>query len=140
MPGLRETIATGCVFASSASGAYHWRTWYMLTGPSAKYTAISTDPGAGFGADGSRCASCRRLRRDVRSRSTSRRAVRRSLMIDMVVLRVCSGGTGRAGQTTGGRPAMVMRATVSQPIGRTGPQSVVHPSRMPPNQVASRRG
>ena len=35
----RESTTTGHVFASSASGLYHCRIWYMFTAPSAKYTA-----------------------------------------------------------------------------------------------------
>ena len=33
---LRLSTTTGHVFASSASGRYHWRIWYMFTAPSAK--------------------------------------------------------------------------------------------------------
>ena len=32
----RLSTTTGQVFASSASGLYHWRIWYMFTAPSAK--------------------------------------------------------------------------------------------------------
>ncbi|OEI69233.1 hypothetical protein Cus16_1071 [Curtobacterium sp. ER1/6] len=60
----------------------------MFTGPSAKYTAISIDPGARAGTDGSRRASSRRLRRDATRRWARRMAVRMSFVTGMVVLRV----------------------------------------------------
>ncbi|OUE08616.1 hypothetical protein CMsap09_06685 [Clavibacter michiganensis] len=54
-PGWRLRMTTGCVRASSSSGRYHWRIWYMFTAESAKYTAMRYSPVG----DGARSASFR---------------------------------------------------------------------------------
>ena len=72
-------IATGCSLANSASGAYHWRIWYMLTVASAKYTAIWMLPAAGRGSSGPRRASSRRADLECISLRTTRLAVLKSL-------------------------------------------------------------
>ena len=54
-PDARLRMSTGCRSESSASGLYHWRSWYRFTRPSAKYTPTRNR----WGSSGGRSASFR---------------------------------------------------------------------------------
>src|SRR5680860_97435 len=150
VPPVRLSTSTGQISASLARGLYHWRIWYMFTGPSAKYTAILKWCAGSSTPALRRSRNTRETLRDETASLTSLSTILTSLLIPTLPAYRADGGNksdhrgapgqGHAPERAGGQGSVLPRVGRPSFMPALEPGGQGRPVACPPQHLDGRPG